>query len=61
MTCSTQPSWKLDAPGRQGAKAAKPKPSPTMPQPGFWGQHGNRESHSAPLASWGTASSSPSL
>lgn len=24
-------------PGRQGANAAEPKPSPTMPQPGFWG------------------------
>lgn len=57
MTCSTQLSWKLNAPGRQGANAAKPKPSPTMAQPGFCGQHGN----SAPLASWDTASSSPSL
>lgn len=28
MTCSTQPSCKLTAPGRQGANAAKPKPSP---------------------------------
>lgn len=37
MTCSTQPSWKLNAPGRQGANTAKPKLSPTTPQPGFWG------------------------
>lgn len=37
MTCSTQPNWKLNAPGRQGANSAKPKLSPTTPQPGFWG------------------------
>lgn len=37
MSCSTRPSWKLSAPGRQGANTAKPKPSPTMPSLGFGG------------------------
>lgn len=37
MACSTQPSWKLSAPGRQGANTAKPKPSPTMPSLAFGG------------------------
>lgn len=36
MICSTQLSWKPNAPGRQGANAAKPKPSPTpCPSLGF--------------------------
>lgn len=48
---------KLSAPGRQGANSAKAKASPTMPSLGFGG---SRESHCMALASWGTASSSPS-
>lgn len=35
--------------------------SQPCPRLGFGGEHGNRESHWAPLASWGTASSGPSL
>lgn len=37
MLCSTQPSQDMKLPGRWGANAAKPKPLPIVPQPGFWG------------------------
>lgn len=47
-----------ECPRQAGSKRCQAQTiSHTMPQPGFWEQHGK----SAPLASWGTASSSPSL